>query len=87
MGGTGGCSDQDVHRIEVYFDLARIATSYRFNVFSSFSLFESLYFVIAVSDSNDHKRTMVLQVILVVNMFSSLVPRTWLIKYSRLEYP
>jgi hypothetical protein len=33
-GWTGGYSDQDVHRIEVYFDLARIATSYQFNVFS-----------------------------------------------------
>jgi serine/threonine protein kinase len=55
--------------------------------FASFSLFECLYLVIAVSDSNDLKRTMVLQVILGVNMFASLVPRTRLITFSHLECP
>jgi hypothetical protein len=39
-------------------------------MFSSFSLFECLYLVIEVSDSKDLKRTMVLQVILIVNMFA-----------------
>ncbi len=55
--------------------------------FSSFSLFEFLYLMIEASDSHDLKRTMVLQVILIVNMFASLVPRTRLITYSHLECP
>ena len=63
------------------------STSEFFLLFSSFSLFEFLYLVIEVSDSNDRKRTMVLQVILIVNMFASLVPRTRLITYSHLECP
>ena len=42
--------------------------------FSSWSLFESVYLVMHWSDANDKKRTMVLQTVLVMRIFSSLVP-------------
>ncbi len=45
--------------------------------------FESVYLVMQVSDSNDHKRAMVLQTIFVMNISPSLVPpRTRMLTYS-----
>ncbi len=54
--------------------------------FSSSSLFKCLYFVIQVSDCTDQKRTMVLQTVLVMHIFSSLVPRTRMFTYSCLDH-
>jgi hypothetical protein len=42
--------------------------------FSSFSLFEFFSLGTQVSDSHDHKMTIFLEAIVVVNMFSSLAP-------------
>jgi hypothetical protein len=56
--------------------LEATAVAHAYKQFSSWSLFESVYLVMNWSDLNDTKRTMVLQTVLVMNMFSSLVPRT-----------
>jgi fatty acid desaturase (delta-4 desaturase) len=58
-----------------------------FQVFSSWPLFESLYLVMHWSDSNDKKRTMVLHTVLVMNIFSSLVPCTRMRTISCLDRP
>jgi hypothetical protein len=50
-------------------------------------VFESVYLEMHWSDSNDKKRTVVLQTVLVMNMFASLVPCTRLTTHSRLERP
>jgi hypothetical protein len=42
--------------------------------------FESVYLVIQLSDANDKQRTIVLQTVLVMNMFSSSCSCTWLMK-------
>ncbi len=46
------------------------------HMFSTLSLFESVYLEMHWSDSNHHKRTMVLQTVLVMYIFSSPVPHT-----------
>jgi hypothetical protein len=43
-------------------------------MFSSLSLFESVYFLMHWSDCHDHRRTVLLQTVLIMNMFSYLVP-------------
>jgi hypothetical protein len=50
-----------------------------------YHFFESMYLVIQVSDSNDKKKTIVHQPVLVMNMFTSLVPCIRLITQSCLE--
>jgi hypothetical protein len=49
--------------------------------------FESFSLVTQVSDCNDSTRTMVLQTVLVINMFAHLVPCTRLITHTCLERP
>ncbi len=51
------------------------------------SLFECLHLVMHWSDCHDQQRTIVLQTILVMNMFSSLVPRTRMFMFVCLERP